>query len=81
MIDMSAMRKTSYIISILRNVQILGLFVSDICYSKKDIKYKGFGGFQALLPGFWVQIHHLSNQSLMSTSRHTLKNGEKNLKT
>ena len=81
MIDMSAVRKTSYIISILRNVQILGLFVSDTCLSKKDIKSKGFGGFQALLPEFWVQIHHLSDQSKMSTCRHSLKNEEKNLKT
>ena len=38
MIDMSAVRKTSYIISVLINVQILGLFVSDTYYGKKDRK-------------------------------------------
>ena len=49
MIDMPAVRKTSYIISKLRNVQILGLFVSNAYYGQKDGKLRGFSGFQALL--------------------------------
>ena len=51
MIDMSAVRKSSLIISILRNVQIIGLFVLDTCYSKNDIKYKGFRGVSGIVAG------------------------------
>ena len=68
MIDMPAVRQTSYIISILTNVQILGLLVSDTYYGNED-GGAGVSGIVAVVFGADLSLFKVTNLRCQPVAR------------